>query len=130
MGFFGFGNFSSLPSAGGGGVSEAKVQELISANNRDYVDKKIDEVESTIGVTVESSVEAVFVEAEKSGKLNDTRIFSTYEEMAATQGTPDTYYIVTTDDEEHGTRYIWDSAKGYVALEDSLTLDDIASIVR
>ena len=129
MAIFGFGNFGALPSVGGG-ISEAKVQEMISANNRNYVDKKIIEVEATIDSTVDSTVGAALMEAEKTGKLNDTRVFNTYEEMAATEGTPDTYYIITTDDEEHGTRYVWDSAKGYVVLEDSLTLDDISAIVK
>ena len=44
-------------------------------------------------------------------------------------GRKDVLYILITDEEDKGTRYIWDGAQ-YISIQDTLTVSDLESIVK
>lgn len=116
MAFFKFGNFDVL-SFQAGGISESKVNELIEQNNRNLM------------IQVEQKVEDTLTEAQKSGRFDDTKVYNTYADMIASEpkGREDVLYILITDEEDRGTRYIWDGTQ-YVAIQDTITKDDLATI--
>lgn len=102
---FKIGNFDVL---GGGGGSE------------DYVTRE--EARNMINESLNT--------AKEDGTFDDTKVYETYEDMISAEpvGRQDTLYILTTDDEVHGTRYIWNGSE-YTSIEDSLTSSDIQNIV-
>lgn len=101
--FFGYGNFDIL-GEDGGYVTEEEARQMIS--------------------------DALF-NAKETGAFDDTKIYSTYEDMISLEpvGRSDVLYILETDDDAHGTRYIWDGSQ-YVSIQDTLTPDEISDIVK
>lgn len=118
MAFFKFGNFDILSSQSSG-VSEAKVNELIERNNIQILSQ------------VNQKVEASFKEAQSSGQFDDTKVYNTYADMVASEpiGRKDVLYILVTDEEDKGTRYIWDGSK-YILIQDTITISDLRNIVQ
>lgn len=118
MAFFKFGNFDAIVSQSGG-ISESKVNELIEKNNEQILSK------------VEQKVETSFTEAQSSGLFDDTKVYNTYADMIASEpvGRKDVLYILITDEEDKGTRYIWDGTQ-YISIQDTLTVSDLESIVK
>ena len=118
MAFFKFGNFDALVFESGG-ISESKVNELISKNNEKIMKQ------------VEQQVENTFTEAQSSGRFDDTKVYKTYADMIASepQCRKDVLYILITDEEDKGTRYIWDGIQ-YVSIQDTITKTELESIVK
>lgn len=118
MAIFRYGNFDSLVFQSGG-ISESKVNELIERNNAQILSQ------------IDQKVEASFTEAQSSGRFDDTKVYNTYADMVASEptGRKDVLYILVVDEEDRGTRYIWDGTK-YVSIQDTLTKSDLESIVR
>lgn len=118
MAFFKYGNFDSLVFQSGG-ISESRVNELIENNNNKILSQ------------VDSRVEASLTDAQSSGRFDDTKVYTTYAEMVASEptGRKDVLYILITDEEDRGTRYIWDGVQ-YVSIQDTLTKSDLESIVQ
>ena len=118
MAFFKFGNFDALVFQSGG-ISESKVNELIEKNNEQILSK----VEQTIGTS--------FAEAQSSGLFDDTKVYNTYADMIASEpvGRKDVLYILVTDEEDKGTRYVWNGTQ-YVSIQDTITKSDLENIVR
>ena len=115
---YGYGNFDSLVFQSGG-ISESKVNELIEKSNAQLLSQ------------VEQKIEDSFVEAKSSGRFDDTKVYNNYAEMVASEpiGRKDVLYIIITDEEDKGTRYIWDGVQ-YVSIQDTLTKSDLESIVQ
>lgn len=118
MAFFKFGNFDALTFQSGG-ISESKVNELIEENNKKVLSK------------VEQKIETSFTEAQSSGLFDDTKVYNTYADMVTSEpvGRKDVLYILITDEEDKGTRYIWDGTQ-YISIQDTLTKSDLKSIVK
>ena len=118
MAFFKFGNFDALVFQSGG-ISESKVNELIEKNNEQILSK----VEQKIGTS--------FAEAQSSGFFDDTKVYNTYADMVASEpvGRKDVLYILVIDEEDKGTRYVWDGTQ-YVSIQDTITKSDLENIVR
>ena len=118
MAFFKFGNFDALVCQSGG-ISESKVNELIEENNKKVLSK------------VEQKIETSFTEAQSSGLFDDTKVYNTYADMVASEpvGRKDVLYILITNEEDKGTRYIWDGTQ-YISIQDTLTVSDLESIVK
>ena len=118
MAFFKFGNFDAVVSQSGG-ISESKVNELIEQNNQKILTQ------------VEQKVEDTFTEAQSSGRFDDTKVYNTYADMIASEpiGRQDVLYILITDEEDKGTRYVWDGTQ-YVAIQDTITKADLESIIK
>lgn len=116
MAFFKFGNFDAIASQSG---IESKVNELIEENNK------------FIFSQVEQKMETSFAEAQNSGLFDDTKVYNTYADMVASEpvGRKDVLYILITDEEDKGTRYIWDGTQ-YISIQDTLTVSDLESIVK
>lgn len=100
---FGLGNFDILGGGEGGYVTKEEAQQMINDS---------------------------LITAKESGAFDDTKVYDTYQDMISSEpvGREDTLYIITTDDENHGTRYIW-TDDGYVPIEDSITGAEISDIV-
>lgn len=115
---YGYGNFDSLVFQSGV-ISESKVNELIEKSNAQLLSQ------------VEQKIEDSFVEAKSSGRFDDTKVYNNYAEMVASEpiGRKDVLYIIITDEEDKGTRYIWDGVQ-YVSIQDTLTKSDLESIVQ
>lgn len=100
---FGFGNFEIL------------------GNNSEYVTE--DEAKKLI--------KNALTEAKDSGTFDDTKVYSTYDEMISSEptGRTDVLYVLTTDDNVHGTRYVWTGSE-YEMIQDTLTKGEISDIVK
>lgn len=118
MAFFKLGNFDAI-SFQSGGISESRVNELIKQNN------------NTLMAQVEQKVENTLSEAQNSGRFDDTKVYNTYADMIASEptGRRDVLYILITDEENRGIRYIWDGSQ-YVSIQDTITKTELESIVR
>ena len=70
------------------------------------------------------------VAAKEDGSFDDTKVYRTYEDMISNEpvGREDVLYIIETDDNVHGTRYLWTGSE-YEPIQDTITSEDISSIV-
>ena len=118
MAFFKFGNFDAV-IYNSGSISESSVNELIEQNN------------NKILTQVEQKVENTLTEAQTSGRFDDTKVYNTYSDMVASepQGRTDVLYVIITDEEDKGTRYIWDGTQ-YVSIQDTITKTELENIVK